>query len=112
MLRRNPDTVRVPDVAFVRADRIPTPRPVKFWERAPDLAVEVLSPDDRASEVAVKVQQWLAAGCVSVWVVDPASQSITRYAADGTARIFSPGDKLIDELLPGFFMAIEDVFRR
>ena len=58
----NPDTVRAPDVAFVRRERIGGGLPEGFFPGAPDLAVEVLSPNDRASEVLAKVRDWLAAG--------------------------------------------------
>jgi Uma2 family endonuclease len=58
VLRRQPDTARAPDVAFLRADRVPrADGATRFAEGAPDLAVEVLSPDDRASEVAEKVEE-------------------------------------------------------
>jgi Uma2 family endonuclease len=58
----DPDTVRAPDVAFVAADRLPSPLPKGFFPGPPDLAVEVISPDDRDSEVLSKVQNWLEAG--------------------------------------------------
>ena len=68
---RNPDTVRAPDAAFIRQDRVP-PTPIwGFFPAAPDLAVEVLSPGDRASEVLAKARYWLRAGCRLVWVIDP-----------------------------------------
>jgi Uma2 family endonuclease len=54
VLARDPDTVRAPDISFVRQDRIPTPRPVKYWDGAPDLAVEVLSPSDSATDMDAK----------------------------------------------------------
>src|SRR3972149_1026687 len=50
-IARDPDTVRAPDVAFVRSDRVPAAPLSGFFPGAPDLAVEILSPDDRASEV-------------------------------------------------------------
>jgi Uma2 family endonuclease len=78
-IAQDPDTVRAPDVAFVRADRVGA-SPVKgFFPGAPDLAVEVLSPDDRASEVLDKVRDWLQAGCHSVWIVDPRTRTIAIY---------------------------------
>ena len=62
-LRRNPDTVRAPDVAFVRAERLPSkPDEVVFYRLAPDLVVEVVSPFDRRTEVTAKVMMWLDAG--------------------------------------------------
>jgi Uma2 family endonuclease len=61
-LSSNPDTVRAPDVGFIRAERVPHPLPRGYADIAPDLAVEVLSPDDRAGEVLAKVSDWLTAG--------------------------------------------------
>ena len=71
IIGRDPDTVRSPDVSFVEKARLPPKLPRGFFPGPPDLAVEVLSPSDRAGEVQAKVQDWLAAGCLAVWVVDP-----------------------------------------
>ena len=74
----DPDTVRA-DVAFVTAMRVGVELPPGFFPGPPDLAVEVLSPDDRAGEVLAKVQDWLDAGCRAVWVVDPRTRTVTVY---------------------------------
>src|SRR5687768_7537833 len=72
VLAREPDTVRGPDVAFVRAERVPVGDDADwFFEGAPDLAVEVLSPRDRPGQSARKVKNYLDAGAHLVWVVDP-----------------------------------------
>src|SRR5919109_1548043 len=72
ILRRNPDTVRAPDLAFVRADRLPPGgEPRGFWEIAPDLAVEIVSPSNTPAEVQVKIREWIEAGTREVWVVYP-----------------------------------------
>src|SRR5207248_4392981 len=68
---RGPDTVRAPDIAFVRRERLPDPDPRGFPDLAPDLVVEVLSPDDRPGAVLAKVADWLSAGTKLVWVIDP-----------------------------------------
>lgn len=70
-LASNPDTVRGPDLAFVRRDRIPLPWPRGFYQGPPDLAVEVLSPDDRPSEISTKVDEYLTHGTRFVVVIDP-----------------------------------------
>ena len=102
-LERNPDTVRAPAVAFVRADRVPNPLPRGFAELAPDLAVEVLSPDDRPGEVLSKVGAWLRAGTQLVWVVDPVKRTARVYRADGTIAERSEDDLLDGEqVVPGF----------
>ena len=71
VLRRGPDTVRAPDVAFVATDRLPPSPEPGFGRSVPDLVVEVVSPWDRASEVSSKAEAWLDAGVRLVWVVDP-----------------------------------------
>ena len=102
-LARNPDTVRAPAVAFICNARLLDPPPRGFAEMAPDLAVEVLSPDDRPGEVLAKVADWLTAGCQLVWVVDPVRTTARVYRADGTETLLSPHDSLEGEqLLPGF----------
>jgi Uma2 family endonuclease len=53
------DTVKAPDIAFLRQNRIPPVDPKGFWQGPPDLAVEVLSPDDRSSDVQEKVEEYL-----------------------------------------------------
>src|SRR3990172_3882680 len=83
-LASNPDTVRAPDVAFIRSDRLPDPPPAGYAEVAPDLVVEVLSPNDRPGKVLAKVADWLSAGNSLVWVVDPARLSARVYRADGS----------------------------
>jgi Uma2 family endonuclease len=107
---RNPDTVRAPDVAFVRKERATVPKR-GFFPGAPDLAVEVLSPDDSASEVLEKVEDWLAAGTESVWIVDPQRQTIAVHRASSPAQVFHADDEVTDEaVLPGFRMRVADVF--
>ena len=68
-LTRGPDTVRAPDIAFVSRARLPDPGPLGFPGLAPNLVVEVLSPDDRPAEVLAKVADRLSAGCQLVWVM-------------------------------------------
>jgi len=110
ILFTNPDTVRAPDVAFVRHDRIPDPMPRGYAPFAPDLAVEVLSPDDRPGEVLAKVADWLKAGTRLVWVVDPDRKLARIYRADGTSvEIGEDGALEGEDVLPGFECALADV---
>src|SRR3990172_762808 len=72
LLKRNPDTVRAPDFAFISKEHLPKTKPKEaFWPGAPDLAVEVLSPGDTLGEVAEKIEEWLAGRCAAVWAPDP-----------------------------------------
>ena len=110
-IRRNPDTTRGADVAFVLKERVPAGKVRKYFPGPPDLAVEVNSPTDPASDVLEKVDEWLAAGTVSVWVVDPPTRSIVVYRGGGVIVRFRDTDELRDEpTLPGFAMKLTDVF--
>ncbi|MBI2073065.1 MAG: Uma2 family endonuclease [Gemmatimonadetes bacterium] len=102
-LATDPDTVRAPDIAFIRRDRLPDPEPLGYLDLAPDLAVEVLSPGDRPGEVLTKVGDWLDAGTRLVWVVDPARRHVRVYRADGSQSVVAEHDVLDGEdVLPGF----------
>lgn len=108
---RDPDTVRAPDVAFVRGVRVPPRGKRGFVEGAPDLAVEVLSPDDRPGEVLAKVTDWFDGGCQVVWVVDPATETLFVHRAGGTLQRLTIADTLTEpELLPGFALPVAEVF--
>jgi len=107
VLSRDPDTVRAPDVAVVRAGRRVTKR---YIEGAPDLAVEVRSPDDRPGALAEKVADWLAAGCAAVWVVDPGPRTVTVHERGGS-RVLTEGDVLRgDPVVPGFETPVAGIF--
>lgn len=114
VLKRDPDTVLVPDVSFVRADRVPDlDDQRRFADLVPDIVVEVLSPSDRASRVTDKVMLYLEAGARLVWVVDSDRRIIMVYrAADPTtARILREGDELDGEdVLPGFRLPVARIF--
>jgi Uma2 family endonuclease len=102
-LARHPDTVRAPDIAFVRRERIPEPEPIGFLPLAPDLVVEVLSLSDRAGEVLAKVADWLTAGTALVWIVDSDRRLARVYRPDGSATPLSENDALDGEdVVPGF----------
>jgi Uma2 family endonuclease len=112
-IARDPDTVRAPDVGFVRAQRVPAGTISGFFDGPPDLAVEVLSPDDRPRKVAAKVQDWLTAGCRAVWVVDPAEQIVTTHRQGATAQVLHASDVLAgDDVLPSFLVPVAEIFAR
>jgi Uma2 family endonuclease len=104
LIERDPDTVRGPDVAFVRAERLSLiTHPDKHVPFAPDLAVEVLAPNDRAEMVEEKVREWLAAGSRAVWTVDPREKTVTVHRP-GAEPITFTEDQDLDggDVLPGF----------
>jgi Uma2 family endonuclease len=113
VVSHDPDTVRSPDVAFVRAERVPPGGVRAFFDGAPDLAVEVISPSDRASEVLAKAQEWLQSGCTAVWVVDPDTKTVTVYSTRPQTLFLSEQDALAcEELLPGFSLPVSQIFVR
>jgi Uma2 family endonuclease len=110
-LAHDPDTVRAPDVAFVRADRIPPDGVRGYFQGAPDLAVEVVSPSDRPDEVAAKVQDWLQAGCSMVWVVEPKDGTVTIHRPGNKDTILTTSDAITGgEVLPEYSMPVARIF--
>ena len=107
-LRRNPDTVRAPDAAYVSAQRVPPANVAGFAELAPDLVVEVVSLSDRAGYVREKVDDWLAADTQLVWILDAAHHRADVFRADGTTTRLGAVDSLSGEnVLPGFILPLE-----
>lgn len=106
------ETVRVPDVAFVRAERMPQGEARRHFARlAPDLVVEVLSPTDRASEVLAKVAMYQEAGVPLIWLVDPDERTVTVLAANLAPITLHAGQALDGgSVLPEFHVAVSDIF--
>lgn len=112
VLGENPASVRVPDTSFIARDRIPTTGiPDGFWPEAPDLAVEIVSPNDRAENVHAKVGEYLAAGTRAVWVFWPSTRTVTVHHASGRVQDLGP-DRHLDggDVLPGFTVQVGDLF--
>jgi Uma2 family endonuclease len=104
--------VRSPDVSFVRADRLPDGQaPEGFAEFLPDLAIEIVSPTDRAPEIAEKIGEYLAHGVQTVWLVEPRNQTITVYHSMTDVMTFNATEELRgDPVLPGFSCRVQQVF--
>ncbi len=112
ILSRNPDVVRAPDISFISAARLREANQEGFFDGAPDLAVEVVSPGDRAAEMQEKISEYLRAGTRLVLVADPRSKTVTAYRPSGEARLYS-GDAVVscEDILPGFSFRLADLFR-
>ena len=111
-LVRLPRTVRVPDASFVRAERLPPegigPGLLKF---APDLAIEVLSPSESASELEEKLDDYLFSGTQLVWVVDPVRRTVMIVPADAPVRWVREGNTLDGgTVIPGFTCPVSEIF--
>ncbi len=109
ILAQDPPTVRAPDVAVVLAPRVPSPLPVRFFSGPPDLAVEVLSPDDRPAEVAAKVSDYIRAGTQAVWIVDPDAGTVTVHSREEAVRYGA--DEVLDgaPVLPGHRLSVREL---
>jgi Uma2 family endonuclease len=113
LLATNPDTVRAPDVAFVRKERVQeTGRITGFRPGAPDLVVEVISPGDTYSEVEEKALEWLRAGSQVVLLVNPRHRTVTVYRSFHEIHLLTEGDILsVEDVVPGWTLSIHDLFQ-
>jgi Uma2 family endonuclease len=111
-LATNPDTVREPDIAFVRRDRIPDEGvPDGFWPGPPDLAVEIRSPGDRQPEILAKVQDYLARGVRLVWVVDSKERTVSVHRPQSPPVALRVDDVLDGgDVVAGFSCEIRRIF--
>jgi Uma2 family endonuclease len=110
-LASNPDTVRAPDVAVIRQSRVPSPAPRGFLNGAPDLAVEVLSPDDRPGDVQEKVAEYLTRGVPLVVVIDPECVTASVSRPSSAPVLLRDDDVLdLDEVVPGFRCRVREIF--
>jgi len=112
ILARNPDTVLVPDAAFIRNEKLIDGQAYgRHAPYPPDLAVEVMSPSDRRIDLDRKVQRYLTAGTSIVWLVEPDAKTVTVYRANRSPKVFGIGESLSGEdVLPGFELDMTDVF--
>lgn len=112
ILRRNPDRVRAPDVAFIRKERLPASGwPVAYWDIPPDLIVEVASPNDTATEIQTKISDWIEFGVPLVVQVYPDSRSIEVARSLQQRERLALGDTLdLDPAIPGFSISVAEIF--
>ena len=112
LLTANPDTVRAPDVAFISHERVGPAGPARGYRRgAPDLAAEVISPNDLYTEVAEKVATWLEHGTRMVLVLNPRGRTVTVHRSPTQVRQLTVADTLDGEdVVPGWSMPVRDLF--
>jgi Uma2 family endonuclease len=112
--------VQAPDAAFVSASRVPVSTgsgrddpALRFMHGAPDLAVEVRSPDDTIEEMQAKARRWLAAGSREVWLVDGLRSTVEVWRSAAAPTLLHIGDTLLaPNVLPGFSLDLARLFRR
>jgi len=105
---------RLPDVAFVSAARIPEEgEPDGIWPIAPDLAVEIISPNDLFEKVFSKVKEYFAAGVRQVWLISLEHKVVIIYHSPTQTTILTEDDELVsEELLPGFRCRVSELFQQ
>lgn len=111
-LSSDPDTVRAPDVAFISQKRLDEVGPVQgYWPGAPNLAVEVVSPNDLYTEVNDKVAEWLASGSGMVVVINPRRQQVFVHLSPTEVNVLGVEDTLEGgEVVPGWQLPIRELF--
>jgi Uma2 family endonuclease len=112
ILADNPDTVRAPDIAFVRTERLPAGElPLGYLRLAPDLAVEIISPSETAEDIQEKVEDYLRAGTSQVWTVYRKTRSVVIHYANGSTSVLRENDSLEGgDLIPGFSVPVAKLF--
>lgn len=108
----SPRKVRFPDVSFVHKNRLPDGLTSEGYIYVPpDLAVEVVSPNDLAYEVESKVLEYLGAGVKLVWVIDPEARTVHIYRGDGsTVWLREDGELSGEDVVPGFQCRLSAIF--
>lgn len=116
VLESNRRLCRRPDVAFVSFERWPAAQEVPDegeWEVVPDLAIEVVSPNDRGEELLRKIRNYFECGVRLVWVLYPTLRQVYVYTSPTDVRILEASDQLDgSEVLPGLRLLVEPLFRR
>ncbi len=109
---RDPDTVRAPDVQFYSAERLSLDdQSTGYIEIAPDLVVEVRSPNHSLAKLRDKASMWLDVGVRLVWVVNPEQRSVDVYRPAGEVLTLTGGDEPNGlDVLPGFNCSLDAIF--
>ena len=112
VLEQGPDTVRAPDVAYFSVERLPLDADITgFLDIVPDLIVEVVSPDDRATEVREKAEMWASFGARLVWVVWPETMAVDVYRPEESVVTLGVEDTLTgQDVLPEFSCPVREIF--
>jgi Uma2 family endonuclease len=104
----------VPDVSFIRAENLIADLDIsKLYPGIPDLAIEVISPNENADEVQTKIRTYLDKGTEQVWVAYPTTKEVYQYCGDKNPeiRIYQGGEKMdVESLFPGLELTLEMIF--
>ena len=112
LIEVNPDTVRAPDAAFVSHERLESAPPSSsYLQVAPDLVVEVVSPNDTSTEVESKAEQWLEAGSSIVLVADPTNQTLRVYRSKSQIEVLHSGDEFsCGDVCGNWEISVDEIF--
>ncbi len=107
-----PNLVRRPDVSFIQRDRLTAEQLSEgFLTIPPDLAIEVVSPNDIVYELDEKLSEYLDAGVRLIWVVNPKARTVMSFRADGSVSRLREQDELSgEEIVPGFHCRVAELF--
>ncbi|MCG6939685.1 MAG: Uma2 family endonuclease [Thiohalocapsa sp.] len=109
--QRHPDTVRGADVVYISNERLVQAQADGYLDVPPELAIEVVSPNDRWTEIDEKVNEYLACGVQAVWIIDPRTRRVSSYRPPDEMHIYGPDDVIEEpELLPGFALSVRELF--
>jgi Uma2 family endonuclease len=109
LLSRNPDTVLAPDVSYVRTERLMPARGRGYFAGCPDLAVEVISPDDLYTDVDEKTQHYLRAGTRAVVIVNPRTGTVHVHRGPSDMKAMTE-TLAVDDVVPGWKMPLSEIF--
>jgi Uma2 family endonuclease len=112
-LAANPDTVRGPDIAFLKKDRVPSCGGRGFFKGPPDLVIEVLSPEDRPGEMRVKIEGCLTRGVSLVVVIDPDFKAAAIHRPHAAAVALGSEADVLDlgDVILGFRCRLREIFQ-
>lgn len=109
--KRNPDTVRAADVAFISHERLAQAQAEGYLDMAPELVVEIMSPTNTWTEVQKKLAEYFAIGVQMMWVVDPQLEQVHVYRSPEQVKLLRKQETLAgEEVLPGFEVALTEIF--
>lgn len=110
ILSRDPDTVRASDLGYISKERLKGVSNEGYYSAAPDLAIEIASPNDKGLEIREKVQEYLQAGTQLVVVIYPKLRLIDMYTSSGATTVYSDGALDFGPVLPDFTLQVKDIF--
>jgi Uma2 family endonuclease len=111
LLSSDPLTIRQPDVSVISRERIRTANLNSYFEGAPELAVEIVSPSDSAEDLDIKTKQYLQNGAQQVWILYPKTQTVHVFSR-GAATVILDQDQTLEggDVLPGFAVPVASLF--